>query len=238
MLWKISTVRETVGALQESARNCKESLDYNKEIRKALSDSLREAEGLRRDKQRLEREKGVESKKVRQLEVENEEYQKLISEQRNEKVEMIERQLTSEETKLGELKGIGKGSKKGLMQLMRMVRGIKLEKEKVVSDLSITKMNMRKELKKAVGEMNERLKRVHNEYKKVREQRGGLQEKNRELESRVSELTESHQRETHRADEAEKTKEDLMQMIESANQGSHKKVGSVTSGGRGQSIVE
>lgn len=223
MLWKISTVQENLEALQVSAQNCRESLDYNKEIRKALTESIQRGNKWKMEKRQLQEQLEVERKKTRQVETENEEFQKLILEQRNEKVEMIEKQLTFEETKIPDFKT----DRKGMARLLKMVKGVCMEKDRISSDLSIVKINMRKELRKSVTEMNQRMGKLHEKCRGYLDRCDELRKQNTELDLQVSKLTESNKRETEKNKEAEKTKEDLMQIIESANQGTARKVVSI-----------
>ena len=160
-------------------------LDYNKQIRNALSKSIIKIDSLKNEKQQLQLERDIEQKKVKQLEKANEEFQKLISEQRNEQVELIERQLTSEDTRFGKGKIGGKLGKKNSIQLLKLIRGIKNEKDQLVSDLSITKINMRKQLKRSVTEMNTKLGQINEKFIKSQKEKAELEKIKIQLELEV-----------------------------------------------------
>lgn len=217
MLMKVMGLQEQVQEVRGSAEVCKNMLDYNTKLRQIMARIREHRDKLLGENESLRTEK-------HQLETANSGFQKLISEQRNERVELIEKQLKEGSLGMAESRTFGKADKKGLSQLARLVRAIKAEKDQLVADVSLLKMSMRKEINRSFQEMQTRLLQVKNRGRKVQNERATLSNEKADLEQKVAQLEEFGRRNTTKIKEIEKTNEDLMNIIENSNEGEKKKV--------------
>ena len=220
MLERMTVVRESIFSIQLESQALKDSLDYNSKIREALSKSIEQRNALRKTESQLRIDLDVRQKELENALQSAEAFRKMSENLQKTDENSFERKPIFRK---GSFK-LRDGAAKVLDRVRFEVETIKRDRDKMQVELSLWKIKTKKEMASWVDKMKVRFSEIIKERDEERVEKQLAQAEEVRLLGELEMMTRRTRKKTIQVEQAEKIKDNFMELIHSGHYGSSKEV--------------